>query len=105
MTILSVVQGEQEIRRGEGIVFDLTVTNWESSPTPDDITIIRVRDGQDVTADWTSTATPGVAGDVITLPKITVPAGAALGRYRVNVPFTAGGFSPGIPFLDLIVMA
>ncbi|MCG3208619.1 MAG: hypothetical protein FOGNACKC_02230 [Anaerolineae bacterium] len=105
MSVHEVAEGEQEIRRGEGIVFQLTTTNWESAPTPANISIIRLKDGQDVTSQFTSTATPNVTGDVITLPKITAPGNAATGRYRVNMPFTAGGFVPGVPYVDLIVKA
>lgn len=104
MSSLEVAEGEQEIRRGEGIIFQLTTTNWESAPTLADISIVRVRDSQDVTSQFTSTATPNVNGDVIILPKITVPNTAAFGLYRVNIPFVAGGFSPGIPYIDLMVI-
>lgn len=103
--ITEVVEGRQEIRRSEGLVFQLTTTNWESSPSSSDIVITRLSDSTDVTADWTSTATPSDSGDIITLPEITVPADAQLGDYRVDVPFTAGGFSPGIPYFILRVTA
>jgi hypothetical protein len=105
MPVHEVVENDQEIRRGEGIVFSLTTTNWQAAPTPAAITIVRLADNSNVTATWTSTATPTVLGNVITLPEITVPSNAELGRYRVNIPFTAGGFSPGVPYVDLVVGA
>lgn len=104
MPVHEVAEGEQEIRRGEGLVFKLTTTNWEASPAPADISIIRISDGQDVTGDFTGSATPSVDGNVVTLPEITAPTAAALGRYRVNMPFAAAGFSPGMPYVDLIVI-
>lgn len=102
--IHEVAEGTQEMRRGEGIVFQLTTTNWESDPTPGNISIVRMLTGDDVTSAWTSTATPTVSGDAITLPEITVPANAAFGAYKVNIPFDAVGFDPGIPFIRLKVI-
>ena len=101
--IHEVAEKIQYIRRGEGIVYKLTTTNWESSPVASDIVITRLSDSTDVTDDWTTTATPTVASDVITLPEITVPADAQTGKYQVDIPFTAGGFSPGKPYLRLLV--
>lgn len=99
-----VAEGTQQIRRTEGVTFQVTTTNWESSPIPADITITRLNDGQDVTNDFTATATPTAAGDVITLPEITPPAAAALGFYRVDLPFDAAGFDPGIPYVEIEVI-
>lgn len=101
--IHEVAEGIQQIRRSEGMTYSVTTTEWESTPTPSDITITQLSDDSDVTSAWTTTATPTVDGDVITLPKITIPADADLGLYRVDVPFTAGGFAPGIVKLILDV--
>jgi len=104
MSIHEVLEGTREMRRGEGITFTLTTTNWASSPTSSAISIIKLSDDSDVTADWTETATPTESGDVITLPEITVPSDAAYGEYLVNIPFTAGGFAEGIPYVILRVI-
>lgn len=100
-----IAEGIQQIRLGEGIIWQLATTNWASSPSAGDIVITRVSDSTDVTADFTSTATPQASGDNITLPEITIPTDAELGDYQVDMPFTAGGFSPGIPFFILEVKA
>lgn len=103
--IHEVVEGNQQIRRGEGVTFQLTTTNWESDPDPAAIVITRRSDGTDVTAAFTTTAVATASGDVITLPEITVPSDAELGFYRVDIPFDAGGFDPARPYLDLEVIA
>lgn len=102
--IQEVVEGTQEQRRSEGIVYSITTTNWASAPVPADITITKLADGSDATGDFTSTATPTVASDVITLPEITIPSTADLGEYQVNTPFTVDGFSPGIPYFIIEVI-
>lgn len=98
-----VADGLREMRRGEGVVWSVDVSRWGPSPTPQAITIIRETDNQDVTNAFTTTATPTASGNDIVLPEVTVPAGAALGYYRLNFPFEAGGFSPGIPFIRFLV--
>jgi hypothetical protein len=105
MSVHEATGSPKEVRRGEGVTLTVTTTNWASDPTPGNISITRASDGGDVTGDWAETATPAASGDVITLPKITVPADAALGRYRVDVPFTANGFAPGIPYIELHVVS
>ena len=103
---LEVAEGLKEVRRGEGLIFSLTTTNWESTPpTPKDIVITRLSDATDVTTTWTTDATPsGVSDNKITLTEITIPTNAETGIYRVDLPFSAGGFDDGIPFVRLKVI-
>jgi hypothetical protein len=96
MSIHEVDEGAQEFKRGEGRTLTITTTNWASAPVADDITIKQLSTGDDVTSLFTSTATPTVNGDIITLPEIDIPAAQTLGIYELNAPFTADGYSPGI---------
>lgn len=96
-------EGKQELRRGEGRVWSVDTSNWQGEPVPADITIIREADNADVTAAFTSTATPTTDGDSIVLPKVVVPDDAETGYYRLDFPFEAGGFSPGIPYIRFLV--
>lgn len=95
--------GPRELRRGEGVVWSVDVSRWATAPVPGSITVIREKDSVDVTADFTATTTPTTDGNSIVLPEVTVPANAALGYYRLDFPFEAGGFSPGIPFIRFLV--
>lgn len=103
MEIHQVAEGLQELRRGEGITWSVDTTNWAATPDPDPIVITRQRDSAVVTDDFITTATATVSGNEVVLPKITVPADARLGLYRVDVPFTAGDFDPGRPYIEFVV--
>lgn len=98
-----IKEGLQEIRRGEGISWSVDVSAWAELSSVQDITVIREADDQDVTGEFTAAAAPTIDGDAIILPEVNIPASAALGYYRLNFPFEAGGFSPGIPFIRFLV--
>lgn len=99
------VRGVEPIRRGEGLTWRIDVSRYGTGvPVPDDIEIVRVSDGTDVTDIFTITSTPTVNSDnEIVLPEVTVPTDAALGLYRLTFPFSVGGFSPARPYLQFIV--
>lgn len=102
---LEIRTGVQPARRGEGLNWKIDVSRYGTgTPVPDDIEIIRVSDGTDLTDIFTVTATPSVNSDnEIVLPEITIPTDAALGLYRVTFPFTGKGFSPARPYLQFVV--
>lgn len=99
-----VLEGLQELRRREGIYWQVDTSTWGGTPAIEgDITITRLSDSTDVTEDFTTTATPTVSGDNIILPKITIPTNAELGLYQVDIPFTGPSFSPGWPYIQFKV--
>lgn len=99
-----ILEGLQELRRKEGVYWQVDTSTWGGTPTiSTDITIIRLSDSVDVTDDFTTTATPTVSGDNIVLPKITVPTDAELGFYQIDIPFTGASFRPAIPFIQFRV--
>lgn len=101
---LQVVEGVQDLRRGEGIVYSLSVSNWISStPSSATVTVIREKDESDVTSTFIPTGSASISTTTITLPEIVVPSNAQLGDYIVTVEFEAGGISPGRPWIRLVV--
>ncbi len=99
-----VKEGQQTIRRGEGIVYTVNVANWTSStPSAITVTVTRISDDQDVTSTFIPTGSATVSSTTITLPEILVPSDASKGRYQVDIQFEAGGYSPGIVALILRV--
>ncbi|MEE8307077.1 MAG: hypothetical protein V3R81_07410 [Gammaproteobacteria bacterium] len=96
VTIREAAEGVQIQGANEGVAYQLTVTNWASSPTSPSVTVTRTSDDTDVTSTVMSPNSPTVASDVITLsPLDTLTAGE---QYRVDVQFTATGYSPADPF-------
>lgn len=90
MSIREVVEGPQVQGEDEEITYQITTTNWASSPTSESM-VVKNPNGVDVTSSVTSGLT-SVAGDVITLKPVTdLTAGE---RYTVEVKFTAGGGTP-----------
>lgn len=102
-----VKEGLQELRRGEGVVWKVNVSGWEIPPTPQAVVIRRERDDELVTSQFiTGSGAPTLgASNELVLPEITVPTDAQLGIYRLDLPFEAGGFSPGRPYVRFLVKA
>lgn len=85
-----VAEGIQYHGEDEIVYYDLTVTNWGSSPSSPTVKAYRVDDGP-VFEDVSSTVlagSPSVLGDVITLPGIKALTRGE--RYRVEVKFVVG---------------
>lgn len=87
-----VLEGIQQQGDAEGLIYDITVTNWGTAPTSPAMVVTRVSDSADVTSQ-VSTGSASASGNVITLPKISgLTAGV---QYIVTVTFTVTGFGPG----------
>jgi len=84
---LEIVESPRVQGAGEKKTYDLTVTNWGSSPSSPSLKVESYIDGvyDDVTADLTIGG-PTAAGDVITFSIQGLTAGI---RYRVTVTFTS----------------
>ena len=90
MTSREVVEGPQLQGADEKITYQITTTNWASSPSNVSMKVFDEA-GTDVTATVASGSIQ-VNGDVITLQAISsLTAGI---RYTVEVQFTAGGGAP-----------
>ncbi|KRT76719.1 MAG: hypothetical protein XU14_C0033G0017 [Armatimonadetes bacterium CSP1-3] len=91
MTTREVTQGLQKQGVDEEIAYKLTTTPWGASPTSVSAKVYSIAaDG--ARTDTTSTnmsGTPGVSGDVITLPLLKSLVANTL--YRIEVKFTSGG--------------
>jgi hypothetical protein len=83
-----VVEGVQNQGADEKITYQVTTTNWASSPTSESM-VVKDSDGTEVAV---TSGSMSVAGDVITLKAIS---GLTAGeRYKVEVKFTAGSGAP-----------
>ena len=93
MSIREVAEGVQVQGEDETITYNITTTNWASSPTNVSMVVKRVSDDTDVTSTAAPSGSISVNGDVITLKPITALTDGE--RYRVEVKFTASPFAPG----------
>lgn len=93
---LTVIEGIQKLRRGEGVALAIATTAWGGSPTSPSVTITRWRDSEDVTAVLMPNGSHSVDGDNVVLKELAIPATAEVGEYRVDVQFNASGFTPAV---------
>lgn len=102
---LQILEGVQEMRLNEGVVYSLDVSAWNPSTTPSSVAIdiIRESDDTDVTLAFIPAGSASVTDNVITLPEILVPDDASTGDYVVTVQFEAGNISPGRPWFRIRV--
>jgi len=92
VSIREVVEGTQRQGADEGVAYQVTTTNWASTPTSPSVVVYRTSDETDVTSTVMNPNSPSVATDTITLsPLDSLTAGE---RYRVELQFTATGYSP-----------
>jgi len=89
MSILEVQEGIQEQSADEIITYQVTTTNWVSSPTNTTVAAFdESNNDKDVTSIVFPVNNPGEAGDVITLsPAKSMTAGHV---YRIEVKFVVG---------------
>lgn len=91
---------------GEGLYPTLDVTEWTTGTVASaTISIEYDKDESDVTSSWTTTATCTVADQIVTFPKMTVPALAKPGKYKLTVTFsvTGGPYEPGKPWNWIVI--
>lgn len=101
---LSIAEGAIEIRRGEGLVRTLDVSNWGSTtPSSASVTIIRQSDESDVTSALIPAGSASISTTTITLPEILTTTTTELGDYIVTVEYEDGTNSPGRPWFKLVV--
>jgi hypothetical protein len=95
---IGIVEGVQPVRRGEGIVFDVDITDVTSGTASSIVvTVTRQSDESDVTATMMPTNTPAYASGVITLSELVTSGSTALGTYVIDIQFSVSGegWSPG----------
>lgn len=102
---LQILEGVQEMRLNEGVVYSLDVSAWNPSTTPSSVVldIIKEADETDVTNAFIPSGSASVTDNVITLPEIVIPGDASTGDYVVTVQFEAGNISPGRPWFRIQV--
>jgi len=98
-TIDLAVEGTQSVRRGVGYVYALDVSNRKAGGLTDSVTsatieLVLQRTEGDVLNSFFASTTTTYSDQTITLPEMTVPAGAEKGEYVLTVEYEAGGFSP-----------
>jgi len=83
-----IAEGIQHQGEDEEVVYSLTTTKWGSSPSDVIVKAYHINNAYADVSDTVLSGTSGVAGDVITLPKI----GNLLegNRYRIEVKFAVG---------------
>jgi len=100
-----VKEGPRTLRRGEGAFWTLDKAQWGSATVTSSAvaSIIRQSDESDVIADFIAVNSTSESTTFITLPEIVAPAAAALGDYICNISFEDGTWSPGIPWMKIVV--
>lgn len=88
MGTLSVVEGTKQQSADESLGYQVTTTNWESSPTSPSVVAIDETTGKDVTSVVFPTNSPSATSDVISLSLLKNLVEGH--RYRVEVKFTVG---------------
>jgi len=86
MSILNVVEGVQYQSADESLAYQITTTNWVSSPTSTSVVAVDETTGVDVTTTVFPTNSPTESGDVISLSLLK--ALTRDHRYRIEVKFT-----------------
>ena len=88
MDILEITQGIQYQSADEQLAYQITTTNWASSPTSPSVVAFDETTNEVVTSTVFPTNSPSVSGDVITLSLLeSLIKGHT---YRIEVEFTVG---------------